>query len=76
MCLFTLVKTKNDPIRTEGGVAFQRNLEFLHFPEIQVEFWKFWVCYSVGLYYLGSLGKYSEWSNKRAKLNLHGTYFN
>ena len=41
--LVFLVKIQNDPIRTEGGVAFQRNLEF------QVDL-KFWICYMVALY--------------------------
>ena len=40
ICLASLVKKiQNDRNRTEGGVAFQRNLEFLEFPEFQVENW-------------------------------------
>ena len=32
-------KNQNDPIRTEGRVVFNRNLEFLEFLKFQVELW-------------------------------------
>ena len=39
ICFVSVVKKNhNDLIRTEGGVAFQRNLEFVKFHKFQVTF--------------------------------------
>ena len=53
-------KNQNDLIRTEGRVAFQRNLEFVEF---QVEFWKF-THVTKCLFVPSFFGKKFQWSNK------------
>ena len=38
MCLVSQIKYSKDLLRTEGGVVFQRNLEFIEFQELRQDF--------------------------------------
>ena len=50
MCLVSLVKIQNDPIRTEGGVVFQSSQKTFGIPGLAGEIVKFWLCHSLAQY--------------------------